>query len=139
MVKVFLDASVLFSAVYSGAGASRAIAEQGRRGRLIIITTETVVEEVIRNLVKFRDIDEADVYEFVGEYKIAVRESVTREEIKPFTGIIEEKDAHVFSGATLTQSDFLVTLDKKHINNLKIKRVIKKPRVVSPKELLEYL
>lgn len=50
MIRVFLDASVLFAAAYSTTGASREIIRQGFRGCIALVASELVFEEARRNL-----------------------------------------------------------------------------------------
>lgn len=68
-----------------------------------------------------------------------MRKSVTVSEIEPYHETIERKDAHVIAGAILTKCDYLVTFDKKHINNKRVRTKIKEVKILSPKELLSIM
>ena len=51
--------------------------------------------------------------------------------------MIDDEDAHLIAGANLTRCSYLVSLDKKHVLKLDIKKNFLPLRIVSPKELLE--
>lgn len=136
MIRVFFDASVLFSALYSTTGGSRQLAVLVKAGRIIGVTTQTVIEEVEANIAKFKKISIKTLHQFITDYRFLVGEKVAEFEIKPFLDKVHIKDAHVIAGAVLSGCDFLVTLDKKHLNNPSVKRKIKQIKIVSPKKLL---
>lgn len=137
MFKVFFDASVIFSACQSSGGGSRRLVDLVKSGNVLGITSQTVIEEVERNADKFSNI--SSLADFVSDNNFFVRSQITLEEIRPYRNLVEAKDAHVVAGAILTESDYLVTLDKKHLNNLDLKSLIRQTKIVSPKELLEIL
>lgn len=135
MTTVFFDASVLFSGLYSSTGSSRALLELVKRRIIYGLTSMTVIEELEDNIQKFDH--SINIDSLINEYGILVREKISNDEIKPYKSIIEEKDCHVVAGAVLTGSKYLVTLDKKHLDNIVIKEKIKKVEIISPRELLE--
>lgn len=136
MIRVFFDASVLFSALYSTKGGSRQLAVLVKAGRIIGVTTQTVIEELETNIAKFKKISIKTLHQFITDYRFMVREKVTEFEIEPFSDKVHIKDTHVIAGAVLSGCGFLITLDKKHLNNPSVKRKIKQVEIVSPKELL---
>jgi predicted nucleic acid-binding protein len=136
MIKIFFDASVLFAALYSQTGASYALACFVKERTIRGITTQTVVEEVLRNSETLNR-EQGAVYVFITRHNFIVRECITKKELQPLIHIIASKDAHVLAGALQTHCDYLVTLDKKHINNDKVKKAIHALRIVSPQEMLE--
>ena len=83
------------------------------------MTSKTVIDELEDNIQKFDHRINIDL--LINEYGILIREKISNDEIKPYTSIIEEKDCHVVAGAILTGSQYLVTLDKKHLDNQIIK------------------
>lgn len=111
MIRVFFDASVLFSALYSTTGGSRQLAVLVKARRMIGVTTQTVIEELEANIDKFKKINVKVLHQFIADYRFLVREKVTEFEIEPFLGKVHLKDAHVIAGAVLSGCDFLVTLD----------------------------
>ena len=137
MFKVFFDASVIFSACQSSNGGSRRLIELVKTSKMIGITSQTVIEEVEKNTDKFSAL--FPFASFIKDNNFFVRSKITLTEIKPYQNLIEAKDAHVVAGAVLTECDYLVTLDKKHLNNSRIKSFIVQIKIVSPKELLGIL
>jgi len=137
MTKLFLDASVIFSALNSKVGGSRQIIRLAKHGKVVVVTSQLVIEEVTRNLDKIDNLDYNDFYSFLAETPIIIREQITEAEIKPFLDLVEKKDAHVVAGAVLTNCDYLVTLDKKHLYNPKVKKKVKEVEIVTSKDYLE--
>lgn len=70
MIRVFLDASVLFAAAYSESGASREIVRQAIRGTMRLVTSPLVLEETRRN---FQELVSLDRRHLVGQPYIAQR------------------------------------------------------------------
>jgi|SRR3989344_8039760 len=138
MTKVFFDASVIFSAIYSIKGGSRKLTDLVKRNNITGITTQTVIEELEDNIGKFKT-REINLKQFITENNFIVREKIKESEAKSFLEIVHAKDAHILTGAILTRSDYLVTLDKRHLDNPSVKAKISKVKIVSPKELLELL
>ena len=140
MKRVFFDASVLFSALYSSRGGSFALVQLVLKGKIVGITSQTVIDELYENMHKIRKASKQEIDTFIQTNKLIVRESVGHKEIEQYIDQVEEKDAHVVAGAILTRCNFLVTLDKKHLNNSKIKKLFDKQiHIVSPKELLRLI
>lgn len=101
------------------------------------VTSQSVVEELYDNMYKIKKASKQEVDIFIQIHKLVVRERIAHKEIEPYINLVEEKDAHVLAGALLTRCDFLVTLDKKHLDNGETKTHFNKHiHIVSPKELL---
>lgn len=56
-----------------------------------------------------------------------------------YANVINKKDTHVLEGARMAKANFLVTLDKKHFLNEKIKSNKLPFEIVTPGELLRKL
>jgi predicted nucleic acid-binding protein len=115
MVKVFLDASVIFSAIYSPTGASREILKRAFSGLPEIVVSRFVLEEVARNLAE-------KVPEKVGTFHIflalldpEIVADPTKEEVLAAAEYTALKDAPVVAAAIKAETDYLVTLDRKHL------------------------
>lgn len=137
MIKVFFDSSVLFSAISSDKGAAYRLAYLTKMRKIMGIATLNVFLEVERNKQKLRE--SVNIQEFFEESLIIIREKITEAEIKEFERFIEEKDAHVLAGAILSGCDYLVTLDKKHINNSRVKKKNKRVKIISPGDLVKLI
>lgn len=138
MIKVFIDASVLIAALISPVGGSTRLLEYSQHKKILAISSQTVLNEVKANLHKIKTV-EVNIDHFVVKKSIIVRKRVTTKEIKPFAGIVEEKDTHIIAGAILTKADYLVTLDKKHLLKKEVKEKFRKLEIVSPKQLLKVI
>ena len=137
MKRVFFDASVLFSAIYSSYGGSYALVRLALKGEIMGVTTKSIIEELYENMHKIKKASKQRVDIFIQTHKLMVRERMTHKEIEQYIGLVEEKDTHVVVGALLSHCDFLVTLDKKHLDNVETKKLFNKQiHIVSPKELL---
>jgi len=136
MIKIFLDASMIFSAMKSQSGGSFRIVGLAREKKIIALTTETVINELKANTYKLKS-NATSVDSFIAKNKIMVCEEVGQNEIEPFENLIETKDAHVVVGALSTECNYLITLDKKHLDNPQTKKNFKKLRIVSPREFLQ--
>ncbi|OGK19941.1 putative toxin-antitoxin system toxin component, PIN family [Candidatus Roizmanbacteria bacterium RIFCSPHIGHO2_02_FULL_37_13b] len=136
MIKVFFDASVIFSGMYSVSGASSRLLTMVKGKQIIGLTTQTVIEELNNNLHKIPKYQRYEIDKKIIDCGLIVREKITTDEKQPFTALVNQKDVHVIAGAVLTHSDYLITLDKKHLNNKIIRDKIKKVKIISPKDLL---
>lgn len=139
MRRVFFDASVIFAGVYSPSGGSAKLLEFVRDRKIIGITTATVLDEVLANMDKFGGRAPVDWPAWVGQSGLYVLQHVRAEELTIFLDVVAEKDAHVVAGAAAADAEYLVTLDKKHLDNASVKEVISRPVILSPKDLLRVI
>jgi len=113
-MRIFLDASVLFSAAYSASGASREIIRRGILGELQLVVSVWVVEEARRNL-------QAKAPGAVGQLDILLEAAAphtakpTETQIRSAMAYIAAKDAPVVAAARAANADHLVSLDRKHM------------------------
>lgn len=136
MIKVFFDASIIIAALLSPKGGSAKLYQYSQEKKILAISSKTVINEVLANLHKLKKISRKDVEDFILQKGIIIRKKITKNEVIPFLGIIEEKDAHVLAGAILTKCDYLATLDKKHFLKEEVKRKVENIRLITPKELI---
>lgn len=114
-IRIFLDATVLFSATKSKTGASRELFRLAQRGFIELVTNEYAVAETRANLV-------AKVPEIVTYFELLVRSTVimvfdapTQREVDLAAMYTVFKDAAIVAGAISTHSDYLATFDRKHL------------------------
>lgn len=113
-IRLFLDASVLFSASASRTGASREILRYAWRNRVFLVVSSMVLEEAARNLAAKRP--EALPYFLVLcdtlplEYVEPTRDEVLR--MQPYTAF---KDAPVIAAALKANVHSLISLDRRHM------------------------
>ena len=63
--------------------------------------------------------------------------SPTQKECLKYDKFCEFEDRHILAGADLTEADFLISLDKKHILKPEVEKALSPMVVCSPKEFLE--
>lgn len=137
-MRVFFDASVIIAALLSPSGGSSLLLKLVRADKIIGITSQTVVEEILEED-KFNKLKKSqdEIEEFIATSALLIRNFISSDEIKPYQDQIEIEDAHLIAGANLTKCSYLVTLDKKHLLNKEIKEEFLPLKIVSPKELIE--
>jgi len=106
VIRVFLDASVVFAAACSATGASRDIIRRGIRGQIELVVSKLVLEEARRNL-------EAKAPEAVSSLEIFLQSAMfeivqpSGEEIRRATLYTAHKDAPVVAAAQKAEVDYL--------------------------------
>ena len=137
-LRVYFDASIIIAALLSPTGGSSLLFQYVKAGKIIGVTSQTVIEETLKeDKPKKIKRSKREIEEFIAQSNLIVRESITIEEIAPYKDLVEIKDAHLIAGANLTKCSYLVTLDKKHLLKGDIKQRFLPLKIVSPKELLE--
>ena len=136
MAQVYFDASVIVSALISSSGGSAKLLTMVKEKTITGITSQTVIDEVLEHTKKIKLTSRA-IQAYIANSGILVRKKITQDDIVPYKNLVDAEDAHVLAGARMTNCQYLVTLDKKHLLILqeKIKRII----IVNPKELLAEL
>lgn len=135
-LRVFFNASVILSGFRSPKGGSAKLTEFAKEKKIIGIINEIVINEVLRNIHK-TGIEAAKAKEILTtSFLIVVAPDEKR--FGYFKNIsLDEGDIHLFTSAKQVKVDFLVSLDKKHVLSLQNK--VKEFKIVSPKELIEFL
>lgn len=128
---VFFNASVVLAGLYSPQGGSGKLLRWCQQGKLTGIISEIVLDEVSRNLGRLNL--SADHLHAVRYFQLV---SPPPEKVvgRYYTVVLHRGDAHLLASAIETTAQYLVSLDQKHI--LSLKRKIRKPAIVSPKELI---
>lgn len=114
MIRVFLNASVLFSASYSKMGSSRDLLREAIRGNLRIVVSQHVLQETERNLVQKAPNALPAFHELLTLVTADVAEKPTLKELKRAATYINLKDAPIVAAAVKARVDYLVTWDRKH-------------------------
>lgn len=138
-LNVFLDASVILSGLASPTGGSYKILEAGRSKKFGLFASKLVISEVGAHLSKVK-VSPFELSKLVENKTIRVVETPPLEFILKFTSLtLDPNDAHVLAGAVISGSDFLISLDKKHILTRKVKRFLSPIKVFSPRQFWRYL
>jgi len=134
MKRVFLDSSVLFTAVNSPSGGS---AKLFTLKTIKLTTSKLVLTEVERNIhKKLEDYHLKRFFLLVSKIEIS-DQTPSDKLIEKARKAIVEKDAAILAEAKKTQADFLATLDKKHFLTSRAIAFLKPKKIMTPKMILE--
>lgn len=134
MKTVFVDSSVLFSAVNSPTGgSSKLFVLKGIK----LITSNLVLTETERNVrEKLHEYHLERFFMLVN--KVEILKQVPNDQlIEKAKEAIVEKDAVILAEAKQAKTNILVTLDKKHFLNDKAEKFLKPQKILTPKMLIE--
>lgn len=139
-MKVFFDASVIIASLLSPTGGSSQLFKFIKAGIITGFTSENVLEEILeeRKFIKLNKTRQ-EIEGFTAQSGLIIREKVTEDEIKPFLGEIDKDDAHLIAAAKHVKCHYLVSLDKKHVLKIEVRKKFLPLIIVSPKELLQVL
>jgi putative PIN family toxin of toxin-antitoxin system len=133
---VFFNASVILAGLRSPNGGSAKLLNWVKENKIIGIISETVIEEVLKNTNKI-SLTKEKALKLISQIFLIVK-SPNKKYFSVFKDIVlDEGDIHLLVSARNVKAHFLASLDKKHILSLKNK--IKDFKIVSPKELIEFL
>jgi predicted nucleic acid-binding protein len=114
MTRVFVDASVLFSAAYSEKGSSREILRKGLRHEIVLVVSGFVIEEARRNLLRKAPPALETFDQLMELLSPEIVADPTLREVEAAGSYINLKDAPVLAAAIGAKVDYLLTLDRKH-------------------------
>ncbi len=138
MKRVFIDSSVLFSAVYSSRGYPRDLLLLGVREQIILVISSLVKEETTRNLAGFapetlpllENMFEWIPFEIINPSKSAVIEAAS---------VVALKDAPILAAAKAARVGALVSLDKRHLLDRPELEKFISGKILRPKEAYEWI
>lgn len=131
---VFVDSSVLFSAVNSPMGGSSKLFTISR---FRLVTSPVVLTEVERNVRKKLLNYHLDRFFLLAKQITLLGQRPSEEQIEKAKAIIVKKDAVIAAEAKQSSADCIVTLDKKHFFTKQVEIFLKPMTVITPKMLLE--
>lgn len=132
---IFFNASVILAGIYSPKGGSAKILKYVKLGKIKGLISEIVFNEVIRNSSKIRK-SKKDIEGYLKATLLKIVPPPSDFQVRKFEEVVTDiGDAHLIASAKSYSADFLVSLDKKHI--LILKNKIRKPKIVTPGELIE--
>jgi len=136
MIKVFLDSSVLFSAVFSDKGYARDLFELAEWGDIELVISEYVLEEVRRNL-KNKASGVLDLLEvFIESIPIKVVKNTNKKLVLQVAKYTHIKDAPVVASALEQKVDYLASFDRKDlVENNQVKKG-SRLKIVMPKKVV---
>jgi len=117
-MNIFLDTSCWFTALCSPFGGSARIIDLARKeSKFTIYLTLDIVQEVTEKIqAKIGSRTLKLFLEIIRNSNFKITDFVTIEDIELWRNFTkDEDDLHVLAGAYITKSDYLVTLDRKHL------------------------
>ena len=135
-IKVFVDTNVLIAGVHSVSGTSATILDLCEARVLQMVVSRQVLIEADRNFAaKFPRLV-GRFHQFMHQLAPLMVEDPTPESVEKAASIVDRKDPPILAAAQNANVDFLITLDKKHFLNPKIRQKVML-KVVSPIEFLQ--
>lgn len=133
MKTVFVDSSVLFSAVNSPIGGSSKLFTLKN---IKLVTSKVVLTETERNVRnKLQNYHLERFFKLVKEIKI-LQQLPNSKLIERAKKVIAEKDSVILAESHKSKADFLATLDRKHFLNDSVSKFLKPQRALTPKMLI---
>jgi len=121
-LKVFLDSNVFISGLYSGKGGPGIILDYLIAGKIVIIISQKVLNEVIEVLQEKLQKMLPFLQEFLLSYPPEIIKNAKPENIKKWSGLVNEDDAMILESAMSCQPDYFVTDDKHFFNSPQIEK-----------------
>lgn len=134
MKTVFLDSSVLFSAINSPTGGSaKLFVTKGLR----LITSRVVATEVERNVRKKLASYHLERMMLLMSQLAILPQPPSDKRIKQAKTVIVEKDAIILAEAKQSKADIIATLDKKHFFTQAVTDFVKPQKIMTPKMIFK--
>jgi putative PIN family toxin of toxin-antitoxin system len=115
MSRIFLDSSVLFSAIYFGTGASRELLRLALQSEVQLVLSQDVLTETRRNLDRKAPELVPLLEELMLKTPFEVVSDPTKEEVWAAEEYVDPKDAVIIAAAIKARPEYLTTLDRKHL------------------------
>lgn len=113
---LFFDASVLVAGAHSPGGGSALLLEACKLGGFTAQSTFLVILEALHTLERdFPQRSQNRFTEYLGEINWELLPVPSEEELQKYVSLIDPKDLHVLAAAVEGDSEFLLTLDRRHI------------------------
>lgn len=136
---VFLDSSVILSALASATGGSRKMISAGTKGKLRLCTTPFVIEEVAKHVHKL-GVNPDKLETLLKKKVIRTVSDAPHHVVKKLrSATVDPDDAPILAGAVISGADVLVSLDKGHILTDRVRRALKPILVFSPREFWRWV
>ncbi len=132
MRRLFLDSSVLFTAVNSPTGGA---AKLFTLSNIRLIVSPLVLSEVERNVRNKLESYHLDRFFLLTKALIIIDQFPDVARIHAAGRVIHSKDAAILAEAKFAACDILVSLDRKHFFTKEVRAFLKPKRVMTPKEI----
>ena len=133
-MRVLFNASVIIAGVGSPAAGSGAALELAKRGKIVGIVSELIVNEVVSHAGKVKK-DEVEMQAIVVETFREVTLAPSKSQVeKQAVHVTDPGDAHILATYMNEKCDLLITLDKKHL--LVLQGKLKGVEILTPGQLI---
>lgn len=134
---VLFNASVILAGLKSPTGGSAKLLEFSKNKVIKGIISEVILDEILRNASRI-GLEKQKVSQWLETAFASIKNAPKKKTVDIFKKkVVYDGDAHVLASSYEAKTDFLVSLDKKHILSLKNK--IKTTKILSPAELIQTL
>ena len=134
MKRIFLDSSVLFTAVNSPTGGSSKLFILRK---VALCTSPVVLAEVERNVRNKLQKYHLTRWFMLVEKLFILDQMPEDVKIKQAKKVIVDKDAVILAEAKMSKCSILVTLDRKHFFTEKVRSFMRPMQIMTPKEVIE--
>ena len=136
-LRVFLDTNVIFSGLYSSEGPAGVILEHFIDGKLAVVISQQVLEEVISIIKEKLSESLPALRRLLLSVTLEIVKSPESHEISHWSKtMIHSEDAVILAAAITAQPDYFITGDKHFLENHEVLEKLGL-RIVSPAQFLE--
>ncbi len=134
--RVFLDSNVIVSGLYSPEGAPAVILGRFIDGRLRVVISQQVLQEVVRTINEKLPEALASLRKLLMSSPPEITQDPDPADVSRWAGVVHSDDAGILAAAVAAQPDYLITGDKHFLEN---PGVADKAglRIVTPAQFLE--
>jgi len=133
-IRVFFNASVILAGLRSPKGASGRLLSWIKQQKITGVISEIVWNEVLRNAHNL-NLSQEDTKRWMEKHLLIIT-APEQSKFAPYENmVVDAGDVHLFVSTEESKSDYLVSLDKKHV--LTLREQITLFRIISPGELIE--
>ncbi len=110
--RIFLDSNVIFSGLYSSKGAPSVILDQFAEGKLRVVISQQVLDEVVRTIKAKLPEALPALRRLLVNASLEVVKNPSEREVARWAKVIHREDAAILAAAIASHPDCLVTGDK---------------------------
>ena len=136
--RVFLDSNVIFSGLYSAEGAPATIVKYFIEGRMTVVISQQVLDEVVRTIKAKLPEALPSLRKLLVNSPLEIWKDPTPEEVARWAEVINPDDAGILAAATDAEPDYLITGDSHFFKSPVIGRK-SGLQIVTPGQFLERL
>lgn len=135
--KLFLDSSVVVTAVLSSSGGSFRLFREAKKQKIKLSISSIVLLEVVKVLQRKYPAALALFYKLITDTPIEIISDPSQRLVARVMKLIHPDDAPILASALKSQAKFLITLDKKDFFTQTIEQTKLPIKICTPKEFLQ--